>query len=73
VSDDLVGAQVHVGDRAGAAVGLHVLAGAVGAKGRSPRREQVAAPPDAGVHRQRDGDVAVAQLLRRVARPRDAI
>ena len=66
--DDLLGAQVVVGDRLLLGVRLEVLARAVGAERRAHRAEEVAAPPHARVHRQRDRDVVLAQLPgRRVA------
>ena len=60
--DHLLGAQVVVGHGLVPAVGLQVLAGAVRAQRGPHGGEQVGAPPDAGVHRQRDGDAVLAQL-----------
>ena len=59
--DDLLGAQVVVGHRLLARVRLEVLARAVGAERAAHGREQVAAPPHARVHGQRDRDVVLAQ------------
>lgn len=58
---DVLGAQRGVRDGLALGVRLEVLAGAVGAQRRAHRREQVAAPPHRGVHRQRHRDVVAAQ------------
>ena len=64
----LVRAQVAVGDRLALGVRLQVLPGPVRAERAAHRGEEVAAPPHAGVHGQRDRDVVVAQRPgRRVA------
>ena len=56
------------GDGVALDVGLEVLARPVGAERRPHRGEQVAAPPHAGVHRQRHRDVVLPHLPgRRVA------
>src|SRR5262245_1995009 len=60
--DHLLGAQVVVGHGLVPAVRLKMLAGPVRAQRGAHGREQVGAPPDAGVHGQRDGDAVLAQL-----------
>src|SRR5580765_5225320 len=64
-ASDLISPQVVVGDRLLLGVRLEVLARAVGAQRRAHGAEQVAAPPHARVHRERDRDVVLAQLPRR--------
>ncbi len=54
--DDLLGAQRGVRDGVALRLRLEVLPGAVGAERGPHRGEQIAAPPDAGVHGQRHRD-----------------
>src|SRR5205814_6838120 len=69
--DDVLGPQLVMSDGLTLHVRLEVLAGPVGAEGRAHGREQVAAPPHAGVHGQGDRDAMAADLPGgRVALPR---
>ena len=58
-----------VGDGVALHVGLEVLARAVGAERGPHRGEQVAAPPHAGVHRQRHRDVVLRAAARWAGSP----
>jgi hypothetical protein len=60
--DHVLGAQVRRGDGLPGHVRLEVLAGPIGAERAAHGREQIAAPPDAGVHRQGHRDVEPAHL-----------
>ena len=69
--DHVLGAQRVVGDGLALHMRLKVLAGPVSAEGGAHGGEQVAAPPHAGVHGQRDRDAMAADLPGgRVALPR---